>query len=121
MNTRKNRPAANGRREKELWIGVVEVRPRNGPNKILCDRRGAFVNIVTWASDAADYKRKAELVIGDLGDLFVSEVVNPEPVDVRRGRTGGFREDIEDMISRAERNPDAIIYGTFHTFENEDA
>jgi hypothetical protein len=57
-----------------------------------------------------------------LGSLFVSEVVNPEPVETRRARTsGGFEEDIEDMISRAEGNPNAIIYGTFHMFESDNA
>jgi hypothetical protein len=35
--------------------------------------------------------------------------------------TGGLGEEIEDMISRADDNPNAIIYGTFHTFEKDDA
>ncbi len=109
-------------RQKQLWIGMVEVRPRDGRSEILGDMKGAFVNIVTWASDAEQYKRNAELIIGKLGGLFVSEVVNPEPVEARRARTSGrFEEDIEDMLSRAEGNPNAIIYGTFHTFENDDA
>jgi hypothetical protein len=108
--------------QKQLWIGMVEVRPMNGKSKILGDTKGAFVNIVTWASDAEQFKRNAELIIGELGGLCVCEVVNPEPVETRRARMGGqFEEDVEDMISRAERNPDAIIYGTFHTFENDNA
>jgi len=108
--------------QKQLWIGMVEVRPMNGKSEILGDTKGAFVNIVTWASDAEQYKRNAELIIGTLGGLCVCEVVNPEPVETRRARMGGqFEEDVEDMISRAEGNPNAIIYGTFHTFENDDA
>jgi hypothetical protein len=107
---------------KQLWIGMVEVRPLNGKSEILGDTKGAFVNVVTWASDAEEFKRNAELVIGDLGGLFISEVVNPEPVETRRARTSGvFEEDIEDIISRAQGNPNAIIYGTFHTFEKDDA
>ena len=108
--------------QKQLWIGMVEVRPTNGKSDILGDMKGAFVNIVTWASDAEQYKRNAELIIGKLGRLVVCEVVNPEPVEKRRARTSGrFEEDVEDMISRAEGNPNAIIYGTFHMFENDDA
>src|SRR5438270_9478518 len=86
-------------RQKQLWIGMVEVRPTNGKSEILGDMKGAFVNIVTWASDAKQYRRNAELIVGKLGGLYVSEVVNAEPVEVRRARTGGgFEEDIEDMI-----------------------
>ena len=83
---------------------------------------GAFVNIVTWATDADQFRRNADVVIAALGGLFVSDVLNGEPVEVRRaGLDDGFDDDIEDMISRAEANPNAIIYGTFHTFEKDDA
>lgn len=101
---------------------MVEVRPMNGKSEILGDTKGAFVNIVTWASDAEQYKRNADLIIGKLGGLCVCEVVDPEPVETRRARMGGhFEEDVEEMISRAEGNPNAIIYGTFHMFEKDDA
>ncbi len=118
ISTRNNLVAA---REKELWIGMVEVRLLNRKSKILGDAKGAFVNIVTWASDAAQYRRNVEVVIGSLGDLFVSDVVNLEPVETRRARTGGFEDDVEDMILRAQGNQDAIIYGTFHTYAKDNA
>ena len=85
------------------------------------DGKGAFVNIVTWATDAEQYRHNAELVIGGLGDLFVSDVLNAEPVEDRRARRGnGFNENIEDLISRAHANPNAILYGTFHTYKRDD-
>jgi hypothetical protein len=108
-------------KKKQLWIGLVEVRPLAGNNEILGDAKGAFVNIVTWASNDEEYRRNAELIASKLG-LFVSEIENPEPLRVRRMKTtGGLGQEIEDMISRAEDNPNAIIYGTFHTFEKDDA
>ncbi len=101
---------------------MVEVRPLSGRSKILGDMKGAFVNVVTWAADAEQYRRNAELVIQGLGGLFVSDVLNPEPVETRRARSGGgFDENMEDLISRAQANPNAIIYGTFHMFERDDA
>jgi len=107
---------------KQLWIGMVEVRASNGGSDVLGTTKGAFVNVVTWASGAAEFRRHAELVMNTLGKLFVIDVVDPEPVETRRARTKGhFEEDIEDMISRARTNPDAIIYGTFHTYEKDDA
>jgi hypothetical protein len=105
---------------KQLWIGVVDVRHLKANNEILRDVKGAFVNIVTWASSVEDYARNAELIASELG-LFVCEVVGPEPVEMRRKRVGEFEEDIEDMISRARDNPNAIIYGTFHTYEKDNA
>ncbi len=105
---------------KQLWIGAVEVRPLQQNNYVLGDTKGAFVNIVTWARDAEEYERNAELVVRKLG-LFIGEVINPEPVEAMGKREGRFTEEIEDLISRAKDNPNAIIYGTFHTFERDDA
>lgn len=106
---------------KQLWIGMVEVRPLSGGSNILGDMKGAFVNIVTWAADAEQYRRNAELVIRGLGGLFVSDVLNPEPVETRKARSGSeFDENMEDLISRAQANPNAIVYGSFHMFERDD-
>jgi hypothetical protein len=106
-------------KSKELWIGMVEVRPKQGC-EVLEGAKGAFVTVVTWAASATQYKRKAALVLGEL-NLLVVGVENAEPVDVRRERQGGFDETIEDVISRAESNPNAIIYSTFHLFDKDDA
>ena len=104
---------------KELWIGLVEVRPLEGC-EVLEDAKGAFVNIVTWASNATEFKQKAKLMFGELC-LFVAGIQNPEPVEVRREREGDLEDSIEDIISRAENNPNAIIYSTFHLYERDDA
>jgi hypothetical protein len=102
--------------EKQLWIGVVEVRPLKG-SRTLEDSKGAFVNLVTWASDAEGYRCNADLVLTELG-LFIVSVENPEPVWMRR-QNAELDEEIEDIIARAQDNPDAIIYGTFHTWDRD--
>ena len=108
--------------QKQLWIGMVEVRASNEKSEILGDTKGAFVNIVTWASDSEHFKQNAELIIRKLGGMFVAEVIDPEPVSTRRARLHGkLDEAVEALVSRAEVNPKAIIYGTFHTFENDNA
>jgi hypothetical protein len=101
---------------KQLWIGLVEVRPAGGD--VLGDAKGAFVHIVTWASDRDEYRRKADSVLARLG-LFVVEVENPEPVADTRRRGTTWEEEVEDMILRAQDLPNAIIYGTFHTWERD--
>ena|SRR3989442_1640048 len=105
---------------KQLWIGLVEVRALHRSNDILEDTKGAFVNIVTWAANADQYRQNAELITSKLG-LFVAGIENAEPIKARRKKSRAFNEEIEDMVSRAEGNPNAIIYGTFHTFEKDDA
>jgi hypothetical protein len=103
---------------KELWIGKVEVRPLKG-SRTLGDAKGAFVNMVTWVTNAEEYRRNVDLVLGKLG-LFAVEVENPEPVSIRRQKAD-FDEEIEDMIIRAQDNPNAIIYGTFHEWDRDTA
>jgi hypothetical protein len=114
------KPDAAKREPRQLWIGITEVRPSSAkPNETIGHAKGAFVNIVTWASDAPEFKRNAELILDALG-LIVVDVQNPEPVVVRRSKAE-FDEAIKDMIDRAKSNPNAIIYGTFHTYKNDDA
>jgi hypothetical protein len=101
---------------------MVEVRSLGGASHVLGSARGAFVNILTWASNPAEFRQKAELIVRHLGGMFVADIVDPEPVKARRARSGGgFVEEIEEMISRARGNPNAIIYGTFHTFDQDNA
>jgi hypothetical protein len=103
---------------KQLWIGLVEVRALKG-TEVLTDAKGAFVNLVTWASDAEEFSKNAELVLAKLR-LFVVEIENPEPVSIRR-KKAELDEEVEDMIARAQDNPNAIIYGTFHTWKRDTA
>ncbi len=105
-------------KDRELWLGLIEARPKSGD--ILVDAKGAFVHIVTWASDAEEYRRNADLALGELG-LFVVEIESPEPVAERRMKGVTLEEEVEDMIARARDIPNAIIYGTFHTWERDPA
>jgi hypothetical protein len=112
-----NSQCMTGRQEtKQLWIGLVEVLGLKN-NQVLTGAKGAFVNLVTWACDADEFRGNAELVLRKLG-LFTVDVENPEPVSIRRNKAE-FDEETEDMIARAENNPKAIIYGTFHTWKRD--
>jgi hypothetical protein len=103
---------------KQLWIGVVEVRPLAGCN-VFDETQGAFVEIVAWAASAYEYGRKVSLIVKELR-LFVLAVENVEPVEQRRAREGYLEECVEDIIFEAHDNPDAITYGAFHTYEKAD-
>jgi len=100
----------------ELWVGLVELRrfkrdPVDGP--------GAFASVVTWASNAEEFRKKAETLAATL-DMFVVEVEDVEPVAVR-AKDGGLTQAIEDLVVEAESNPDAILLDVLHNYLQDDA
>ena len=98
----------------------MEVRKQDGC-EVLENEKGAFVHVVTWAMSPFEFKRKAGLVLGKL-HLFVASVEDLEPYDERLKQEGPMEDDeITEIVSRAEGNPDAIIYGTFYSYEKDDS
>ena len=53
-------------------------------------------------------------------NLYVVVVENEEPLSARLARITPS-EELEDMISRAEANPNAIVWGTFHRWDFDTA
>lgn len=105
------------KRPQELWIGLVQVRAR--PNcDVLGSAKGAFFNLITWAASGAEFKKKATMLCDDLG-LFVEEVEDEMPVSERQ-KSVILSDEIQELVEQAENNPNAILYGTFHTWLTED-
>jgi hypothetical protein len=102
----------------ELWIGVAHVRKLEGC-ELLENSTGAYTNIITWASNEDEYRSKVELIASKLR-LFVLEVEATEPVSQRK-RKFQLDEELEELVESAERNPNAILYGTFYTYPKDDA
>jgi hypothetical protein len=102
---------------RELWKGLVELR-RLPHSDLLHDAAGAFTYIVTWASDAVEFREKAECLADSLG-LYVFGVEHEHPV--ADDMDSAVSEEIADLIERAESNPNAILYGTFHTYPRDQA
>jgi|SRR6185312_13825650 len=100
----------------ELWIGLVEMRPRD---RKAYGAAGAFVDILTWASNASEYRVKAETIAATL-DLYVVGVQKEQPLSERLVNVTPS-EELEDMISRAESNPNAIVWGTFYRWNFDTA
>ncbi|MFL6436934.1 MAG: hypothetical protein ACJ71Q_05090 [Terriglobales bacterium] len=100
----------------ELWIGQVEIRPRD---RKAYGAAGALVDILTWASNPSEYRAKAETIAATI-DLYVVGVESEEPLSARLARITPS-EELEDMISRAESNPNAIVWGTFHQWNFDTA
>src|SRR5690349_2472988 len=102
----------------ELWIGRVHLRPKksNAAEDILEGAAGALTNVLTWARNPAEFRKKAEALAATM-DLCVVEVEEErrlceEPV---------LTEAVQDMLAQAEFNPNAIIHGTLHLYMRDDA
>ena len=80
---------------------------------------GAYTNVITWAHSSASFRSKADTIAATM-NLYVVETDGEEPLFKR---FGDFipNEELEDMRSRAEHNPNAIVYGTVHTYSFDDA
>jgi hypothetical protein len=74
---------------------------------------------VTWACDIEGFRQNAQTIAATL-DMFVADIEGAEP---RADRTKAWTltEEIEDLVLRAESNPNAIIYGTFHRYPFDEA
>jgi len=99
-----------------LWIGLVELKPLD---REAYGAAGAFTNIVTWACDGEGFREKAATIAESL-DMFVVDVEEVEPLS-ERTKSWTLTAEIEDMVHRAESNPNAIVYGTFHNYAFDEA
>jgi hypothetical protein len=108
---RKNRR----KKEKSLWIGLIEVTPKAG-NGSLGNAKGAYVNVVTFATSALSFKKR---VIGALSEMNMN-LVEFDPPEQLRARLFAKRVD-KEIIQMAEtaRKLDSVVFGTFHTYISE--
>jgi len=95
----------------ELWIGLVELRPLD---RKAYGAAGAFTNVVTWATDLKGFRGNAGVIAATM-EMYVLDVEGAEPLAERAERST-LTEEIDDMRARAESNPNAIVYGTFHRY-----
>ncbi len=103
---------------RELWIGLVEVRKRPD-SEFLEGKKGAFTNVITWASTAQEFREKADKLAESL-KLFVVDVEDVEPLSERQ-RKFAIDAELEDIADEARQNAEAILYATFHTYPRDDA
>ncbi len=104
------------KRHSELWVGLVHIRPLSRETYAFA---GAYTNIVTWAIDPETFRGKVEAIAATL-DLYVEDIEGEEPLAERAARQT-LTEEVEDLMVRAESNPDAIIYGSFYTYRFDEA
>jgi hypothetical protein len=87
-------------------------------SELLRGSPGAFTTIVTRASNSAEFRNKAARFAASLGQYIFGVEGDHTVAD---DPSTAINDDIADLIERAEGNPNAILYGTFHTYRRDDA
>ncbi len=100
----------------EIWIGLAEVVALPGCKR-LGSGKGAFVKVALWADSDADFYSKAKRAISEL-DLHLLELEEREPVAERLSRAG---DEMTQMAETARKNPEDVVFGTFHIWQKTDA
>jgi hypothetical protein len=100
-----------GRKGKEVWIGLVGVLDESR-EKLLKGQKGAYVNVLSLASNAADYRRQVK-ALEKMG-LKITEIEDVEQFERRRANYEVDPELIAlaDEVARTGR----VSCGTFHGF-----
>ena len=92
-----------------IWVGTIEISYLDHEDSD--KRKNGFTVVTTWASDAEEFRRKCERMLGSYGwKLLGIERANAVPENC------DYNEEVSDQLERTRVNPNAIIYGTFYTY-----
>ena len=93
----------------EIWIGIVQISFANPDAPTVM--QPAFTVVTTWACNSEEFRKKcSEMLESYAWKLLSVDQADPLPDD------GVFSDELKDMLERTRCNPDAIIYGTLHTY-----
>ena len=102
----------------EIWIGLAEVIPAKG-SRSLDGAKGAFVNVVGWASSNTDFHTRVEEAAVSL-DMQLLALEDAEPFSQRHAKWD-VDELILQMVGTAQEHEKDIVFGTFHLWDKTDA
>jgi hypothetical protein len=105
----------------ELWTGVacLVADPSCKDFRRFGDHgKGAYVNIVAWASSEEQFRQRVQKITPEL-DCILLELEHIQLLNERMEQPD-YPEDLIDMRSTAERQPADVVFGTFHTWEQSD-
>jgi hypothetical protein len=105
------------RNRRETWIGLVGVMPSLGASSF-DGMKGAYVNAVTPASSAAEFRSAVESALRPMG-LFPFEFEELEPLEARACRVK-LSEEIQRLAIEANASGQ-VCFDTFHRFSHLDS
>ncbi len=98
---------------KQIWIGLVEVRPLPGC-KLLEEAKGAYAHAMAWAETAEDFQKMAALRAADLS-LEIVEFRDIQPWSIRNAGDE-LRDEFYQMEQRIASDVRQVVFGRFHAW-----
>ena len=102
---------------KEVWIGLVRVRPRPKSDILEFDK-GAYVNVLAFASNETDYLAQVKKALKQYA-LTLEETEDVEPFSQRK-----TKYELSKELYRLAQETSAtqeVRVGVFHTFPLDDS
>lgn len=105
----------------ELWTGLVclVADPACKNFRRFGDGKGAYVNVVAWAESAKHFEQRATTIAHEQLDCIVREVEHVELLEAAVHREG-CPDELFTMQTTAERQPNDVVFGTFHVWTQSD-
>ena len=104
----------------ELWTGLVSLvaNPACKNFRRFGDGKGAYVNVVAWAESAKHFEGRMATAAEQL-DCVVREMEQVELLEAALQREG-CPDEFFTMRATAERQPNDVVFGTFHVWAQDD-
>lgn len=102
--------------QREVWIALVGVSPKPGTD-LLGSAKGAWVNVLAWASDPKEYRTAVHEALEHYG-LDLIGIEDLEPLGRRLQRTV-----VDPHLLRLANEVTATgfaRFGPFHTYEDDE-
>lgn len=100
---------------KEVWIGLVTVKPKSGNKFFDKDSKGAYVNILAWANKKSEFQSEVKHALDDY-QLKLIEMEDIEPMSIRLEKFSVDSRLID--LSIEVENTGKVRFGTFHFYKN---
>lgn len=97
---------------REIWIGLAEVIPLPGSTTLSRGAKGAFVNVLAWATSADVLRSRVKALMNEMG-LHLAGLEDAEPFLLRTERCE-VDDGLWEIAREMECEPNAVRFGTFH-------
>lgn len=104
----------------KIWTGLICLVPDPACKNFrrFGDGKGAFVNVVAWAESAKHFEQRVMASAEQL-DCIVREMEKIELLEVALEREE-CPEEFFTMRATAEKQPNDVVFGTFHIWAEDD-
>ena len=105
----------------ELWTGLAALKgdPKCKHFRRFGNGKGAYVNVVAWAESEQHFADRIKNCAATLDCILVE--LDEIKLLAERMNAEDFPEEFIDMRATANRQPEDIVFGTFHIWMQDEA